>query len=197
MGRIDGVSGGRLHGWAIHRAYPLHRLTVDAFTAGGDRLVVLADRYRADLQQSGLSDGYCGFSVPLQRLSGGGPVRLVTRAPCVELGTADPWQPRSDKASKAIAFRSTSYNLHIDRPLGQAHVTGWAIDLTGTDRRRVLRLRSGSTVLAQQRATLYRAELAAGDCDGFHGFSLPLPIGSRQSFALEDLETGALFALPS
>lgn len=197
VGWIDGVSGGRLHGWVFHRACPLHRLTVDAFTAAGDHLVVLADRYRADLQQSGLSDGYCGFSVPLQRISERGPVRLATRAPYVELGIVDPWLPPSARSAKAAAFRSTSYNLQIDRPLGRAHVTGWAVDLTGTNRRRVLRLRSGSTILAQQRATLYRSELAVGHCDGFHGFSLPLPIGSRRSLALEDLESGALFALPS
>src|SRR5688572_15794886 len=73
VGWIDGVNRGRLHGWVCHRSYPLNRMTVDIFTAAGSRLVVLADRYRADLQQSGLSDGYCGFSVPLHRLTGSGP----------------------------------------------------------------------------------------------------------------------------
>ena len=197
VGWIDGVSGGRLHGWVFHRANPLHRLKVDIFTATGDRLVVLADRYRADLQQSGLSDGYCGFSIPAQRFRDQGPVRLVTRAPRFELGVVDPWRTPPANAYRPVIFEHTSYHLQIDRPIGQTYVTGWAIALTGTNRRRALRLRSGSAVLAQQRATLYRSDLAVGDCDGFYGFSFPLPIGSRRSLGLEDIESGAIFALPS
>jgi len=172
-------------------------LTVDVFTGAGNRLVVLADRYRADLQQSGLSDGYCGFSVPVHRFTDRGPVRLVTRAPRFELGIVDPWRhPRARAPGNAI-FRHTSISLQIDPPVSRTCVTGWAIAIAGTNRRRALRLRSGSTVLAQQRATLYRAELAVGDCDGYHGFSFPLPAGSRRSLALEDIESGSLFVLPS
>jgi len=197
VGWIDGVNRGRLHGWVFHRPYPFRRLTVEIVTAAGSRLVVLADRYRADLQQSGLSDGYCGFSVPVQRFPEHGPVRIATRAPYFELGIVDPWQHPAANTAKAATFRYASYSLQIDRPLGQTHVTGWAVALTGTNRRRVLRLRSGSKVLAEQRATLYRSEMAVGDCDGYHGFSFPLPIGSRRSLALEDIESGSVFALPS
>jgi hypothetical protein len=144
-----------------------------------------------------MCDGYCGFSVPLQRLSDHGPVRLATRAPYFELGILDPWERSAANASRAGVFRYASYSLKIDRPLGQTHVTGWAITSTETTRRRLLRLRRGDKVLAQQRATLYRSELAVGHCDGYHGFSLPLPIGSKRSLVLEDIESGSLFALPS
>ncbi|MCW5733921.1 MAG: hypothetical protein KIS73_07345 [Enhydrobacter sp.] len=197
LGWIDGVSRGRLHGWVFCRADPLHRLTVDVFTAAGDRLVVLADRYRADLQQSGLSDGYCGFSIPLQRFHDRRPVRLVTRAPRFELGIVDPWRRPLANASGDAIFRHTSYSLQIDSPVSRTCVTGWAITLAGTNRRRAVRLRSGSAVLAQQRATLYRSELAVGDCDGYHGFSFPLPADSRRSLALEDIESGSRFVLSS
>jgi len=61
--------------------------------------------------------------------------------------------------------------------------------------RRVLRLRSAGDILAQQRATLYRAEIAAADCDGYHGFSFSLPLGSTRPLALEDVEAGLAFVL--
>jgi hypothetical protein len=195
VGWIDGVNRGRLHGWVFHRPYPFRRLTVEIFTAVGCSLVVLADRYRADLQQSGLCDGYCGFSVPVQRFPEHGRIRIATRAPYFELGVVDLPQRRVANTAKAITFRRASYRMQIDRPLGHTHISGWALALTGTTRR-VLRLRSGGNVLAQQRATLYRSEIAVGDCDGYHGFSFPLPTGSTQPLSLEDIESGLVFVLP-
>ena len=197
IGWVDGVSRGRLQGWAFCRPYPLRRLTVDISTATGRRLVIVADRYRADLQRSGLGDGYYGFSVPLQRLCDSGRVRIATRAPYFELGIVNPWEGPPANARGGAIFRREWYSLQIDRPLGPAYVTGWAISCPSTNYRRVLRLRQGGKVLAQQRATLYRSELAVGDCDGYHGFALALPLGSRRSLAVEDADSGSLFALPS
>jgi hypothetical protein len=78
----------------------------------------------------------------------------------------------------------------MDRPLGHTHITGWAFALPARNIRRVLRLRSGIDILAQQRATLYRPEIAGGDCDGYHGFSFPRPFGLNRPLAIEDLESG-------
>lgn len=197
VGWIDGVSRGRLHGWVFHRPNPSRRLTVEIFPAIGDRLVVLADRYRADLHQSGLCDGYCGFSVPMQRLSKSTSVRIATRAPFFDLGVADLSQCPVAQTSKPATFRCSSYCMQIDRPVGPTHITGWASALPGRNTRRVLRLRSGIDVLAQQRATLYRPEIAVGDCDGYHGFSFPRPFGSNRPLALEDIESGlVVLAVP-
>lgn len=190
VGWIDGVSRGRLHGWVFHRAHPSRRLTVEVFPTVGDRLVVLADRYRADLHQSGLCDGYCGFSVPMQRLSKSTSVRIASRAPFFDLGVADLTQCPAAQASRPATFHCSSYCMQIDRPAGPAHITGWASALPARNVRRVLRLRSGIDVLAQQRATLYRPEIAVGDCDGYHGFSFPWPLASNRPLALEDIELG-------
>jgi hypothetical protein len=191
-GWIDGVNRGRLHGWVFHKYYPFRRLTVEISTASGSSFLVLADRYRADLQQSGLCDGYCGFSVPMRRFSVQGSVRIATQAPYFELGVVNPWQRPVAKTTKATTFRSASYLMQVDRPLGHSYITGWALGLGGTNPRRILRLLGGKSVVAQQRATLYRSEIAIGDCDGYHGFSLPLPAGLTRPLALQDVESGSV-----
>lgn len=195
VGYIDGVNRGRLHGWVFDRSDPFRRLTVEMVTDVGSRRVVLADRYRADLHQSGLCDGYCGFSVPIEHFPERASVRIATRAPCIELGITDLSQRPVTDAAKAVTFRCASYSMQIDPPLGHIHITGWAVAFPGRNLRRIIRLRSGSNVLAQQRATLYRSEIAVGDCDGYHGFSFPLPIGSTLPFALEDAASGLVFVV--
>lgn len=196
VGWIDGVNRGRLHGWAFHRLHPFRRLTIEIFTAVGSSFVILADRYRADLQQSGIGDGYCGFSVPVQRFPEHGPLRIATQAPYFELGVVNPGQRRVAGIARASIFRRAWHGLQIDRPLGGTHITGWAIAPAGTTRR-TLRLRSGDNVLGQQRATLYRSEIAVGNCDGYHGFSFPLPVGLTRPLAIEDVGSGSVLVISS
>src|SRR5687768_10496751 len=84
IGYVDGEVRGRLHGWAFDPAHPSQRLTVSVIGPTGPPVNTFADRYRADVHQSGLGDGYYGFSVPL-RYSDAASVRVVCNDSGVEL----------------------------------------------------------------------------------------------------------------
>lgn len=192
---MDGVSRGRLHGWALDRASPFHRLAVEVTVSSGRRHVVLADRYRADVHQSNLGDGYSGFSVPLHRLASSGGVRVTCVDPPAELGAVElPWIP-AGKGSKSQHFERGAYTLNVDGPIRPGRLTGWASDRSQPLLRRVLRLSCDGRATAQQRATLYRPDIADGCGDGFHGFAFSLRAEPARVLVVEDIEAGLFFRI--
>jgi hypothetical protein len=193
-GSLDGASRGRLHGWVLDRAAPLRRLTVEVQVPNGKQVTLLADRYRADVHQNGLGDGYCGFSVPLQHLGASGPVRVACTDPRVELGAID--VSRSRPATPApMVFEQGACVLTVDMPIGLKHISGWAANRTCPTSRRMLRLRVNGRTLAQQRATLFRSDAAAFLADGYHGFWLSLPTTTVRKLYLDDIDTGLAFLI--
>lgn len=192
IGSVDGPFRSRLHGWVIDRTMPLRRLTVEIRAPSGHRLAILADRYRADVQQnSDLGDGYCGFSVPLHRLEGHGPFRIVCTDPAVTLGMIDLSHipaPRSQ-----ILFERSNCILAVDTPI-IGHISGWAANSADPMSRRLLRLRSDGCIVAQQRATVFREDAAKVLPDGYHGFRLSAPATAKE-LMLDDIETGSAFAI--
>jgi hypothetical protein len=177
------------------RADPAKRLTVEVVGQAGRRLTVLADRYRADVHQHGVGDGHYGFSVPVRDLGDETAVRIFCTDPHVELVKADGGKSRKTEAAKPRTFRRGSYTLQIDGPIRPGPIRGWAMDTSRPHLRRVLRLRRDGQFVEQQRATLYRSELANGERDGYHGFSFFVPSGTTRAIAVEDVEAGLAFLI--
>jgi len=174
VGWLDGPSRDRLHGWVLDKTSLSRRLTVEV-VSGSSRFLVLADRYRADLHQSGLGDGYYGFSVPLRRLDGARTARVACIAPHVELGIANLAIDRRPTSGKSYSFQRGTYTLSVDSIEG-GRLSGWAVDTSRPALRRVLQLRWSSRIVARQRATLFRADSVDSERDGLHGFSFAWPL---------------------
>ncbi len=192
-GTLDGRSRGRLHGWILDRAAPSRRLTVEVQATTGRPVTLLADRYRADVHQTGLSDGYCGFSVSLRRL-GIGPVRVTCADPRVELGVVD--VSHDSPASPApMVLEQAGHILAVDMPISPKRISGWAACRDCPTSRRSLRLRGNGQTLAQQRATLFRSDADSLLADGYHGFWLSLPTIPAQRLYLDDIEAGLTFLI--
>lgn len=193
VGQVDGERHDRFCGWTFDRRDPRRRLIVSIHAEPGIRMVELADRYRADVHQSGLSDGYCGFSVPLHRLGDCRNIRVFCAFPHVELRGPNA-DRRPQPPPQPVVFRRGSYTLQLDeRPSGPS-ISGWAFDAASPEIRRPLVLRRDGQIVMEQRAALYRPELVDSRRDGFHGFSLT-PGPQSGLLTLEDGASGAAFRL--
>jgi hypothetical protein len=190
-GYLDGASRGRLHGWVLEPANPFRRLTVEIRPAAGAAVIARADRYRADVHQGGIGDGYSGFSIPLHRLGDHGRIHVACIDPMAELGTID-LRPAAATAGGVVFSRADLF-LNIDRISTRAHISGWAADKARPASRRVLRLRHAGRILAQQRATFFRPDATQFGGDGFYGFVFSVPLAPGAASALEDVETGLVF----
>lgn len=193
VGWVDGVNRDRLNGWVLQRSLPQRRLTVELTGSSGMKVLVLADRYRADVHQAGFGDGHYGFSIPMRHLAGQSAIRLVTGQPQIILGRVE-LSPTITAIASSDFFQCASYSLKIDRPAGPL-LTGWAFSQSEGHRRHILSLRIGENIVERRRATLYRPEIISEHCDGYHGFAFPLPESTKRSLALEDVETGLVLIL--
>jgi hypothetical protein len=193
VGFVDGIVRGRLCGWAYDRADPLRRLTVGVWDRTGREMAALADRYRADVHQSGHGDGCYGFAVPMGQLSEVEAVRVVSIRPTVELTYAS--AAPGVAAAEPHIFSVGSYTLQIDAPARRGQLSGWAVDTLRPQFRRALQLHVDGRLIGRQRATLYRAEVVDGVCDEYHGFLFALPAHSIASLILEDVGMGAIFRI--
>jgi hypothetical protein len=188
-GNVDGIHGGRLSGWALDLREPRRRLLVTLEGLAAGAVTVVADRYRADLQHAGVGDGYSGFALPIAQPYG--QLRVTAGSPPVVL----PGGPPQSDARRL--HRRDNFALYLDNIDPRSGVTGWARDAERPCERQTLRLRDASgRVLAVQRATLYRPDLAGAGCDGFHGFGfLPLPSGVVGPLHLESAMHGHIIVL--
>ena len=64
-GRLDGVEGGRISGWAFHPDRPAEPVWLEVLDGDGAIARVHARRYRADLEAAGVGDGRHGFELHL------------------------------------------------------------------------------------------------------------------------------------
>ncbi len=191
LGFIDGIQRGRLHGWALDRVNPGRRLLVAVRMSGRER-TVLADRYRADLQQSGYGDGHYGFSVPvasdpMDAIS----AHVTSERPFVSLTPVRAARP----VAHGHAAEAGSFMLQVDNVVRPRLLSGWAWNRALPNHRCVLQLFLDGSIRQTRRATLYRKELVAGGCDGYHGFHFPLPAGFSGRLRLRDIATGQLFEM--
>ena len=193
VGHVDGERHGHFCGWTFDRRDPRRRLIVSIHAEPGIRIVELADRYRADVHQSGLSDGYCGFSVPLHRLGDCRGIRVFCTFPHVELRGPHASR-RQQLPARPVIFQRDSYTLQLDKGPSSPSISGWALDSAFPATRRLLVLRRDGQIVMVQRAALYRPELVDSRRDGFHGFSLT-PSPQTGLLTLEDGTSGAIFRL--
>lgn len=192
LGFVDGVLRGRLHGWALDRGSPGRRLSVAVTVSTRGPTLVVADRYRADLQQSGYGDGHYGFSAPvghapLEAIA----VHVISERPFVSL----PCVTETRRLPKAHGAELGSLRLQIDDVTQRGHVSGWVWNRERPTHRSVLQLILGGSVRQTRRATLYRKELVAEGGDGYHGFHFPLPAGSGGRLTLREVAVGQHFRI--
>jgi len=64
-GRLDGVEGSRISGWAFHPDRPVEPVWLEVLDGDGVIARVHARRYRADLEEAGIGDGRHGFELHL------------------------------------------------------------------------------------------------------------------------------------
>ncbi len=64
-GSLDAPANGQINGWAVDPDRPGARLAVEISIDGQPAESVVADRYRSDLLQAGVGDGYQAFSSPV------------------------------------------------------------------------------------------------------------------------------------
>ncbi|MGA3401019.1 MAG: Hint domain-containing protein [Acetobacteraceae bacterium] len=64
-GRLDGIEGGRISGWAFHPDRPEAQVWLEVLDGDGVIARVHARRYRADLESAGIGDGRHGFELHL------------------------------------------------------------------------------------------------------------------------------------
>lgn len=79
-GSLDGYDSGYIFGWAYNGAAPEQRVRVQVFSGVSVVAQGLADRFREDLLEAALGDGYYSFRLPVlanQRLSSKGGLSLV------------------------------------------------------------------------------------------------------------------------
>jgi hypothetical protein len=67
QGRLDGIDGTTITGWAFDPDRPAVPVTLDVLDGDGLIARVIANRYRSDLEASGIGDGRHGFELRLAR----------------------------------------------------------------------------------------------------------------------------------
>jgi len=156
---------------------PARTLVVTLATREGGSVTLRADRFRADLQGAGLSEGCYGFAVAASDLPG---YRLGVSCVWSDLGLPLPGSPWSSPASPGATFTRGQVRLHVDTPLpGDHRLAGYVFD--GSEPH--YRVRIGAVCDGNLKdtsvASLYRNLDAHEAGDGFHGFILSLPAPLR------------------
>lgn len=190
-GRIEGLYGGVLQGWACDLAQPGLRLALEVFVDGASVALVRADEY-----QHGpcLGDGFHGFALQLReawladarqilvRVANGGP---RVGAP-LEL-------PRLTTPVEATVPGSQVWYG------GGLTVTGWLWSAEAPGTHLEVRARLADRVVARCRADLWHPALSYRP-DADHGFRLELPWtlgdGERHEIHIEDPQGRALTGSP-
>lgn len=191
IGYIDGLFRGQIRGWVVDLEAPGSCVTVHVVSARGtDRRHVIADRYRADVHNQGIGDGYCGFAIPAKFFAPSAGIRFLCGEPLREFGRFSFAAGRH----KATTFRKGPLAVRLDRRPATAGLTGWALNRQDPEQRRRLLLCANGHILATQTATLFREDSLIEGGDGLHGFSLP-PVDASLDLALVDALTGTAIGL--
>ncbi|WP_297369214.1 hypothetical protein [Acidocella sp.] len=138
---------GVIHGWCWNPATPTARIRVELLVRGHALRTVIASRFREDLRERGMGDGYHAFSLPLPAavLSGGAPAAL--RA--AESGTIF-WQ------KNALKFQADENLTKAIAQLRQ-HVAQMAVEIGTLQQPR----RSAAVALAMRAAAARLREVAS------------------------------------
>jgi hypothetical protein len=171
-GWFEGLREGRFCGWTWTPSDPgrTHEVVLSTASAA---VTVRADRFRADLQTAGLSEGCYGFSAPVSDLPGYG---QGVRCTWADLDLPLPGGPWTRPISPGSTFQRGQVRLYVDpQPAGDRRLSGYSFDANDPLRRVRLAAECGGVLVSTTVASLFRKDEGEETGDGFHGFVLLLP----------------------
>lgn len=189
-GRIAGLYGDVLQGWALHTDQPGVRLVVEVYIDGAYVALARADQPQHEFNEG---DGFHSFIVPLRK-------SWLQNATMVSARIANhgPWLDGTLHLSESKIQDSGPGPSQVWYP-GGLKVTGWACHATDTNRHVTVVARKGSNIIAQAVANQPHPALVnqeSADC----GFSLDLPWelsdGKTHTIHIEDDGGRPLFGSP-
>ena len=189
-GRIEGLHGGVLQGWACDLAQPDLRLALEVFVDGASVALVRADEY-----QNGpcLGDGFHGFALQLREAWLADARQIVVRVANGGPRVGDPLElPCEAPVEATVPGSQVWYG-------GGLAVTGWLWSAEAPGTHLEVRARLADRILARGRADLWHPALSYRP-DADHGFRLELPWmladGERHEIHIEDPQGRALAGSP-
>ena len=176
IGSLDVATRNAVEGWACYAESPSQPVTLVICDHDVELGRVVADRYRADLDQAEIGDGRIGFKLLFPV-----PLPADTRRR-IEVWNADDW---AGLPGAPIVIEAEDLPAP-DRPLGavlgqieildRSRIAGWAVDSFGLDRAVGLIVTANDAVIGRVLANRYRPDLAARNYgQGQHGFEFPMP----------------------
>jgi glycosyltransferase involved in cell wall biosynthesis len=166
-----------MSGWAFDPAQPEARVTIVVSADGHAIGQVIADQYRADLEDADIGDGRHGFLLTLSDILAPGVSYAITAARQSDGAPIDPFPVVLPAVAEPPATPPTIGKLigNLDT-VSRTRVDGWAIDELNTARQVGLAISANGQVIGQVLANRYREDLEqAGYGDGHHGFTLTFP----------------------
>ena len=185
-GHHDVGSRDRITGWAHDRRAPGRRVPIVVLCNGAVLARVTADRYRADLEQAGIGDGYHSFEVVL------GTALDPDQRHEVELRSGDDW---SLLLGSPIVLEPLASGNIVPLPHTTAvalpgvlqgrldtcdsrRLTGWALDKSNPGQPLALTVSVNDQIIGRVLANRLRDDVrAAGFGPGRHGFDFIIPDG--------------------
>ncbi|HWB49091.1 MAG TPA: Hint domain-containing protein [Stellaceae bacterium] len=201
-GYVDLVDHNRIKGWAFDPAEPEAAVTVAVLANGLVIARLVADRYREDLEQAGIGDGYHGFD---WNIPGG--LSTSTRQK-IEIrhetdGSPLPGSPVVLRPVEAPVSATLGVLRGALDTASHTRIAGWAQDMADRERPVGLVIEANGEVVARVVANRYRADLAeAGIGSGRHSFEVllhtALPALQAQEIRVRREADGAeLFGSPA
>jgi autotransporter passenger strand-loop-strand repeat protein len=175
---LDCVRRDQIAGWARDAAVPDRPVKLRVLDNDVTIGEVVADRYRADLQQAGIGDGRHGFEF---RIPGGlSPlVRHVIRVRRARDGRElvnSPWAVEAAPIPLTTAVDGTLHGK-LDE-VTREWIAGWAQDSADPDAPVALQILDNGVPITRVLANAYRADLAeAGIGNGWHSLDVIIPGG--------------------
>ena len=156
---------GKLSGWAWNSADPDEAVQLDVVVNGTPVGQAVADRFRPDLAEAGIRNGYAGYSFALQRSSAARlPIDLEVRLAAT-----------GDVVGNGRVSLQSQYEGYVDSVQG-LQVQGWAWNLFDPSESVQLAVFADDLLVGGCRADEFRSDLeAAGIGSGRHGFTFDFP----------------------
>lgn len=190
IGKINGLYGDVLQGWALHTEQPGVRLAVEVYIDGAYVGLARADQIQHHFDGG---DGFHGFAVPLRK-------NWLQSATTISARVANhgPWLDGTLQLPESKVKDLGPGLSQVWYP-GGLKVTGWACHATDTSRHIIVVAREGDNIIAQAIANLPHPALVNQN-SADHGFSLDLPWelgdGKTHTIHIEDDEGQPLSGSP-
>lgn len=189
-GRLEGLHGGVLFGWACDPTRPGLRLALEVSIDDACVALVRADEYQA---APCMGDGFHGFAVQLREAWLAEARRIVVR-----VANGGPVVGQPLELPHVAPLEATVPGSQVWHG-GGLTVTGWLWSAQAPGVHQEVRARLGDRIVARCRADLWHPALSYR-ADADHGFRLELPWslgdGERREIHLEDEQGRALVGSP-